>query len=55
MNKVYWIFRIILYYIAYENIEMLSNPIEFIGTMIIIYYLPNMSLKMINLSRGKAE
>lgn len=37
MNKIYWIFRIILYYFAYENMERLGNTIETIVTMIIIY------------------
>ena len=46
MNIIYWIFRIILYSTAYKNMEVLGNTIESVGTMIIIYYMPNMSFKL---------
>lgn len=55
MNKVYWIFRIILYYSAYQNMEMFGNIIETIVSMIIIYYMPNMSFKLMSLTMDEID
>ncbi|NDI77455.1 MULTISPECIES: hypothetical protein [Psychrilyobacter] len=49
MDKIYWIFRIILYYTVYQNMEVFGNSIDFIITMVIIYYMPNMGFKFMGL------
>lgn len=51
MNKVYWMFRIILYYYLYQNIEVFGYSVELIVTMATIYFMPNMSYKLINLMK----
>lgn len=48
INIFYWIIRIIFYYVAYENIEILDTSIIFIVTMILIYYIPNFIFNMIS-------
>lgn len=48
MSKVFWIFRIILCYFLYQSIEFFDYSIELIVTMIIIYFMPNMTFKLIN-------
>lgn len=48
MGIIYWLIRIFLYYTAYENMEVISNLIEFTATTVIIYYMPNMSFKLMS-------
>lgn len=48
MNKVFWMFRIILCYFLYQNIEFFGYSIELIVTMVVIYFMPNMTFKLIS-------
>lgn len=55
MNIIYWLIRIVCYYVMYENLQFIDNAVTFIVTLVVFYYTLNFIFKQIDLFMTEIE